>query len=211
MIQSSKRIAVVLLIATFLSASSAPIIAQDAFAVRPNMTLKDIVSRGQRLEAAELGVDWVPLRSNVRRCVMSTVMKSDEATEKLDGRQADRMIPVENPATGEVITHIEDMDPSQVESLVARARRAQPGWEALGFEARGDVMYELRHWLVQNRDRVIDTAEHSKGIADCFVKFAAIGGDFNRARKRLPCLVGVAKLQHRDSQVVVRFGVVGID
>ena len=30
MIQSSKRIAVVLLIATFLSASSAPIIAQDA-------------------------------------------------------------------------------------------------------------------------------------------------------------------------------------
>jgi len=44
------------------------------------------------------------------------------------------------------------MRPEQVEALVERARRAQPSWEALGFEGRAKVMYELRRWF-ESADR----------------------------------------------------------
>ena len=66
-------------------------------------------------------------------------------------------IAVENPATGEV-----DRDrpgrcpPTEVAALVARARAAQPGWEALGFEGRAKVLRRAQKWVVDNADRIVD-------------------------------------------------------
>ena len=77
-----------------------------------------------------------------------TTVRSNGAPPEQAGR-----IAVQNPATGEVIGRVDDMSPEQVEAAVERARRAQPAWEALGFEGRGEVMYELRRWLVENRNR----------------------------------------------------------
>lgn len=79
-----------------------------------------------------------------------------------DGRP-DGQIPVENPATGQTVTHVPDMSAQEVAELVARARRAQPGWAALGFDGRGEVMYEARRWLVENRDRMVDTIVEETG------------------------------------------------
>ena len=45
-------------------------------------------------------------------------------------------IDVENPATGKVIASVPVVPPDEVAALAARARRAQPGWEALGFDGR---------------------------------------------------------------------------
>ena len=45
-------------------------------------------------------------------------------------------IDVENPSTGTVIASVPVVAPDQVAELVARARAAQPGWEALGFDGR---------------------------------------------------------------------------
>ncbi len=45
-------------------------------------------------------------------------------------------IAVENPATGEVIATVPVTSAEEVRALVARARAAQPAWEALGFEGR---------------------------------------------------------------------------
>jgi acyl-CoA reductase-like NAD-dependent aldehyde dehydrogenase len=91
-------------------------------------------------------------------------------------------IAVENPATGEVIGHVDDMRPEQVETLVERARRAQPSWEALGFEGRAEVMYELRRWFVQNRERVVDLVVKENGktredalLAELFYVCDALG------------------------------------
>jgi acyl-CoA reductase-like NAD-dependent aldehyde dehydrogenase len=72
-------------------------------------------------------------------------------------------IPVENPATGEVIAHVPDLGAAEVKELVDRARAAQPGWEALGFEGRGEVMRAARRWLIQNRDRMIETIIEETG------------------------------------------------
>ena len=72
-------------------------------------------------------------------------------------------IAVENPATGAVIAHVPDLTPEQVGEIVARARVAQPGWEAMGFEGRGEVMRAARRWLVENRDRMISTIVEETG------------------------------------------------
>src|SRR5687768_8033794 len=72
-------------------------------------------------------------------------------------------IPVENPATGETVAHVPDMSAEEVAALVARARAAQPAWEALGFEGRKSVMLEARKWLIENRRRMIDTVVEESG------------------------------------------------
>ena len=113
------------------------------------------------------------------------------------------------------------MTPAQVEALVERARRAQPEWEALGFEGRGAVMRELRWWIVQNRDRVLDLLVKENGktredalLAELFYVCDALGFWAKHAQKYLaderikthsPLLMGKrVVLRHRP------YGVVGV-
>ena len=70
---------------------------------------------------------------------------------------------VENPATGATIASVPNLDAAGVKDLVARARAAQPAWEALGFDGRAEVMYELRRWVVENRERVAQTLSEENG------------------------------------------------
>jgi acyl-CoA reductase-like NAD-dependent aldehyde dehydrogenase len=77
-------------------------------------------------------------------------------------------IPVENPATGEIIAHVPDLAPEQVAELARAARAAQPAWQALGFEGRARVLRRAQKWLVDNSERVISTvvAETGKTYED---------------------------------------------
>ena len=45
----------------------------------------------------------------------------------------------------------------------ARARAAQPGWEALGFEGRGKVLRRAQKWMLDNAERVIDVVVSESG------------------------------------------------
>ena len=94
---------------------------------------------------------------------MATVEQQPGAAQ--NGAGSGDQIAVENPATGETIAHVPDMGAAEVAELAARARRAQPGWEAIGFDGRAAVMTELRRWLMQNRDRVIQTIVDETGKA----------------------------------------------
>ncbi|HEX6714360.1 MAG TPA: aldehyde dehydrogenase family protein [Thermoleophilaceae bacterium] len=76
---------------------------------------------------------------------------------QLNGGDAGAQIPVENPATGQTIGHVPDMDAAAVKHMVEGARAAQPAWAELGFEARAKVFYRARKWLVDNRERVART------------------------------------------------------
>jgi acyl-CoA reductase-like NAD-dependent aldehyde dehydrogenase len=90
---------------------------------------------------------------------MATVEQTRQATTNGTGAT----IAVENPATGEIVAHVPDMGPEQVAELARNARAAQPAWEALGFEGRGEVMLEMRGWLVRNRDRMLRTIVEETG------------------------------------------------
>jgi acyl-CoA reductase-like NAD-dependent aldehyde dehydrogenase len=154
---------------------------------------------------------------------MSTV-ENREITAQPDGngnKMAAGKIPVENPATGQIIGHVDDMNAAQVEALVLRARGAQPGWDALGFEGRAQVMLELRYWLVQNRERVIRTVIEENGktredamlaelwyVCDSLGFWAKNASKYladERVRSHSPLLLG--------KKIVVRYrpyGVVGV-
>src|SRR5215216_2767987 len=64
---------------------------------------------------------------------------------------------VENPATGEHVATVPRVEPDAVPTLVARARAAQPAWEELGFDGRGEVLRRGQKWVVDNADRIART------------------------------------------------------
>jgi acyl-CoA reductase-like NAD-dependent aldehyde dehydrogenase len=80
-------------------------------------------------------------------------------------------IPVENPATGEIVARVPDMSPGDVAELARKARAAQPGWEALGFEGRERVLKRMQKWLLDNADDVMDTicSETGKSREDAMI------------------------------------------
>src|SRR5436305_2833968 len=121
---------------------------------------------------------------------MATVEQQPRAAQ--NGAGVDGQIAVENPATGETIAHVPAMDATQVVEIVGRARAAQPGWEALGFDGRAQVMRGMRKWLVQNRERVIQTIVDETGkaredaqTAELFLVADALGFWAKRAGKYL--------------------------
>src|SRR3954464_7452928 len=93
---------------------------------------------------------------------MSTLETPGRAVQ-LNGGDAGSQIPVENPATGQTIGHVPDMDAAAVKHMVDTARAAQPAWAEMGFEARAMVLYRARKWLVDNRQRVARTIVEETG------------------------------------------------
>jgi acyl-CoA reductase-like NAD-dependent aldehyde dehydrogenase len=72
-------------------------------------------------------------------------------------------IRVENPATGEFVASVPRIAADAVPGLVARARAAQPAWEALGFEGRAQILRRAQKWIVDNSDRVARTIVSETG------------------------------------------------
>ena len=67
-----------------------------------------------------------------------TITMPQTESEQPDVRSA---IEVENPATRRDRSRaFRCMTPEDVAEVAARARRAQPGWEALGFEGRARIL-----------------------------------------------------------------------
>jgi acyl-CoA reductase-like NAD-dependent aldehyde dehydrogenase len=72
-------------------------------------------------------------------------------------------IPVENPATGELVGTIPVLDAGELAEMAARAREAQPQWEAIGYDGRARVMRRAQKWILDNADRVLDTVVSETG------------------------------------------------
>jgi acyl-CoA reductase-like NAD-dependent aldehyde dehydrogenase len=68
-----------------------------------------------------------------------------------------RQIAVENPATGAVLAHVPCCAADEVAAAVARARVAQPGWGAAGLDGRQRLFDRARRWILDNRERVVQT------------------------------------------------------
>jgi acyl-CoA reductase-like NAD-dependent aldehyde dehydrogenase len=88
---------------------------------------------------------------------MATVEQVPAATQNGTG------IPVENPATGETIATVPTLGAAEVKELAARARAAQPAWEALGFEERGRYLLRMQKWITDNAERIIATIVSETG------------------------------------------------
>ena len=148
-----------------------------------------------------------------------TAVKEEVARSNGAGEQ----IEVENPATGGIAGTVPLMGPDEVKATVERARLAQPGWEAMGFEGRARVLRRAQRWVLDNSDRVIRTIVSETGktwndaqVAEIGYAAAAFGfwaknapkylGD-ERVRSASPFLAGKkCVLRYRPLGVV---GVIG--
>jgi malonate-semialdehyde dehydrogenase (acetylating)/methylmalonate-semialdehyde dehydrogenase len=76
--------------------------------------------------------------------------------------------PVFDPATGQRQHDVVLGSRSDVESAIAAARAALPGWRATSLTKRADVLFRLRHLLTERRDELaaIVTSEHGKVLSD---------------------------------------------
>ena len=130
------------------------------------------------------------------------------------------LIEVTNPATGEVAGTVPKLSPEQVADMVARARAAQPAWEALGFRERARIFQRAKQWMLDNRERMAQTiiSETGKTYEDAGLEISVAIESFGfwakraahylkdeRVRTRSPMLLG--------RKIVVRheaLGVVGV-
>src|SRR4051794_20959207 len=83
-------------------------------------------------------------------------------------------IQVENPATGGVAGTVPVASAEEVRARVARARDAQPAWEALGFEGRARVLRRAQKWVLDNADRIVATIVSETGKTDEDARFAEV-------------------------------------
>ena len=56
-----------------------------------------------------------------------------------------------------------DQGAEEVRAAVARLRRNQPAWEALGPTGRGEWVGRLRDWLFDNDERVAELLQRETG------------------------------------------------
>ena len=84
-------------------------------------------------------------------------------------------IAVLNPATGAVVRTVPAVAPEDVAAVVARARAAQPGWEALGFDGRARVLRRAQRWVVDHTERIVDPIVSETGKTREDAQLAEVG------------------------------------
>ncbi|HEX2410961.1 MAG TPA: aldehyde dehydrogenase family protein [Solirubrobacteraceae bacterium] len=127
-------------------------------------------------------------------------------------------IEVSNPATGQVIRSVPATSPEDLSAMVERARAAQVGWEALGFDGRGRVLRRMQKWLVDNSDRVVRTLVEETGktwedaaFAEVTYGAGALGFWARRAPKYLADeRIRPATVYGAGRKLVVRYRPVGV-
>jgi acyl-CoA reductase-like NAD-dependent aldehyde dehydrogenase len=132
--------------------------------------------------------------------------------------QTPDQIEVSNPATGEVIRTVPVASAADVDAIVARARAAQPAWEALGFEGRGRILRRAQKWVVDHTDRLVEVivSETGKTHEDALMaEIAYAANAFGFWAKRAPEYLADEKIRSSNLFVAgrslkVRYRPVGV-
>jgi succinate-semialdehyde dehydrogenase/glutarate-semialdehyde dehydrogenase len=140
--------------------------------------------------------------------------------QTVEGAPGDRRrMRVASPATEQPIGDLPIHTADDVRAAVARARRAQPAWEALGFEGRAAIMRRALELLTRRQEDVIDLIVRETGrsrfetvmmeifpACDSLSYYAKNAGRILRDRK-----VGMHLLKTKKLLMTYRpLGVVGI-
>ena len=119
----------------------------------------------------------------------------------IDGSPAGEPVrtgPVYNPATGVQQHEVVLGSAADVQSAIAAAKAALPGWRATSLTKRADVLFRLRHLLTERKDELaaIVTSEHGKVLSDA-------AGEIGRGLENVEFASGlIAQLKGDYSQQV---------
>ncbi len=144
--------------------------------------------------------------------------KTDETSAETNGKPAGRTVEVHNPATGELIATVPACSPEDVTAVVERARRAQPGWEALGFDGRARILRRMQKWTLDHSERIIDTIvrENGKTYEDAqLAEISYVASAFGFWAKQAPKYLADEKVRSASPfvvgrKLVVRFAPIGV-
>ncbi len=77
-------------------------------------------------------------------------------------------LPVDDPSTGEVLTHVADADPDEAAAALDAAVEAQSSWAATAPRERSEILSRAYDLLMEERDRLalIMTLEMGKPLAE---------------------------------------------
>jgi acyl-CoA reductase-like NAD-dependent aldehyde dehydrogenase len=140
------------------------------------------------------------------------------ATVEHEPAAASGGIPVENPATGEIIRTVPVVGPGDVPALAERARAAQPAWEALGYDGRARVLRRAQKWVTDHGEEIAATivAETGKTYEDAsIVEVSYAANAFGFWAKQAPRYLADERIHTRNPfvlgrRLVVRYRPVGL-
>jgi acyl-CoA reductase-like NAD-dependent aldehyde dehydrogenase len=145
---------------------------------------------------------------------MATTAERKTETAPTEGADS---IKVENPATGDIVATLKPHTPEQLAEMVARARKAQPAWHALGFDERGKVLRRVQKWLLDNVDRVSETliSESGKTREDVLLEMSIPVAAFGFWAKQAPKYLADEKVRTSSPfllgrKVIVRYEPIGV-
>jgi acyl-CoA reductase-like NAD-dependent aldehyde dehydrogenase len=138
--------------------------------------------------------------------------------EATSSNGAARMIAVDNPATGEKIGEVPKMTSAEIAQMFERARAAQPGWDALGFDGRARIFKRAQKWVLDNSDRIAATIMRETGKTHEDALLAEVGyaaNAFGFWAKRAPKYLADEKIRPSSpfvfgKKLVVRYAPVGV-
>ena len=78
--------------------------------------------------------------------------------------------PVVSPATGQVVAQCPDAGLDLLDEAVAAARAAQPGWQALGEEARREIVRSLGAAVIEHFGSIDELESLEKGVPNAAVE-----------------------------------------
>ncbi|MGI8392753.1 CoA-acylating methylmalonate-semialdehyde dehydrogenase [Leucobacter sp. W1038] len=95
-------------------------------------------------------------------------------------------IPVENPATGQVVGELLAASQADLDHTVAIARRAQLAWQKVSLAKRTEIMFKMRSLVLESQDALAKAivAEHGKDYNDAI-------GEIQRGRETLDFACGI--------------------
>jgi malonate-semialdehyde dehydrogenase (acetylating)/methylmalonate-semialdehyde dehydrogenase len=110
--------------------------------------------------------------------------------------------PVFNPATGVIAREVDFASVAEVDTAVAAARAAFPGWRATSLSKRTEIMFRIRNLVETHRREIAAhlTAEHGKVPSDAL-------GEIARGLENLEFATGVPHLMKGGYSEQVSSGV----
>ncbi len=120
------------------------------------------------MRTQEIADTATPDSNGVTTLAQPTSVNGEQAAPTATPAPAAAGISVENPATGGVVGTVPSIDNAELAEMAQRGREAQPAWEAMGFDGRGQVLRRAQKWVTDNAERVISTivAETGKTYED---------------------------------------------
>ena len=144
--------------------------------------------------------------------------KTNKTTNGKPDGSSGKSVEVHNPATGQLIGSVPALAPEDVTEAVARARAAQPAWEAVGFAERGRILRRAQKWTLDNSERIIATivAENGKTYEDAqLAEISYVASAFGFWAKNAPGFLADEKVRSASPfvlgrKLVVRYAPVGV-